>query len=93
MESKSVTLRVLAKKKQQLVHRRLLSYHLLHPEMKEDMLHPSRRELLPFPAPHCRLNSMVNWVFFVKLVAIAPRILWNVLFQAIWGKRKYFAIP
>ena len=47
MESKAVTLRWLSKRKSELFHQRLVSYHLLHPDLKESFLHPSRRMHFP----------------------------------------------
>lgn len=42
MESKTVTMRVISKKAVALRLERLLRFHLEHPEMTDDHLHPSR---------------------------------------------------
>ena len=42
MESKTVTIRIITKKVAALRKQRLLSCHLLHPEMKADVIHPTR---------------------------------------------------
>ncbi len=42
MESKNVTLRLITKKAAALRLERLLRFHLEHPEMTDEHLHPSR---------------------------------------------------
>ena len=42
MQSSTITLRVISKTASELRRTRLLTFHLLHPEMPDDVLHSSR---------------------------------------------------